>query len=165
GVDVAATDPLAAGEEAGQRRRNVALAVVDPGPVGLAAVVRVAELTGRFRVPRTADGPGEEPLVPRRLGGPVDHPAATLAGIVDLIALLHERGGHQAGREQVERDHTAQGFGARQRGAIEHRERIAVAEAADVYESGADHAEARDAAQGAGDVALAGPRDLLARKD
>ena len=79
GVDVARADPLAAGEEARQRRRDVALAVVEAGPVGLAAVVGVAELEGGLGVPRAADADREEGFVGRRLGGEVDHAAAELA--------------------------------------------------------------------------------------
>ena len=99
-----------------------------------------------------------------RLGGEVDHAAAEFAGIVHRIALLDQRRGDHAGREQVERDDAAQRLGARQRRAVEQRERIAVAEAADVDEAGADHAEAGDAAERAGDVAFAGAGDLLASR-
>ena len=45
---------------------------------------------------------------------------------------------------------------------LSKRQRVAVAEAADEDEAVADHGKAGDALQRAGDVALAGPGDVLA---
>ena len=126
-----------------KRRREVARAVVEAEPVEVAAVIGIAELEGGLAFEADAGADLEEGLARHRRGGEVDHAAAELAGIIDRIALLDERAGDHAGREDVERDDAAQRLGARQRRAVEQRQRIAVAEAADEDEAVADDAKGR----------------------
>ncbi len=107
----------------------------------------------------------EEGLARHGGGGEVDHAAAEFAGIIDRIALLDERRGDHAGRENVERDDAPERLRAGQRQTVEQRERITIAQAAHEDEAVADHGKAGDALQRAGDVAFAGAGDIRAGED
>ena len=153
--------PLAAGKERIERRGVVARTVVETRPVCFGPVIAVARLKRRRGVAAEAAADGYEALVRHRARGEVDHTAAEFAGIVCRIGLLHQRRCQHVGREDVERDDAAERLGARQRQAVEHRQRIAIAETADVDEAGPLDRQTGHAAKCAGDVALTGARDLL----
>src|SRR3546814_12214531 len=53
-------DRLAAGEGGFQERRDVAGAVVESGPIGVAAIIGIAELVRRLAVPADAARKGQE---------------------------------------------------------------------------------------------------------
>ena len=145
GIHVAGAHGLAAGEEARERGRQVAQARVVARPVVLAAVVVVAEIARGLGVAAHADARREERRLRRRQRGQIDHAATEFAGEARRIGLLHQRRCNDIGREQVERDRAAHRLRTRQRRAVEQRQRVAVAETANVDESVADHAQARDA--------------------
>ncbi len=63
--------------------------------------------------------------------------------------------------EKIERNDALERLRARQRRAVEQGQRVAIAQAAHVDEAVADHAQARHATKCAGDIAFAGPGDVL----
>src|SRR3546814_18135635 len=97
---------------------------------------------------------GQEGLARACLGRQIDDAAAEFAGEIRRIAFLDERRIDDVRGEDVERDDALQRFGAGQRRAIEQRERITVAEAADADEADADDAEAGHALETARAIAL-----------
>ena len=157
-------DQARAGRGVADEIGHAARALVEAQPVGLAAEIGIAEFARRRRVGRDRPADRHEVLVGNRLGGEVDDAAAEFARIVDRIGLLDERGPDDRGREDVERHRAAQRLGARQGRTVEQRRGIAIAEAADIDEAAAHDAEAGDASQRAGDIALARARDVLARQ-
>lgn len=164
-IDRARTDPRAAAKEGLQRRGQVALAIVETGPVAAAAVIGIAKMAGRFGIARHAEADRQERIARNRLGGEIDHAAAEFAGIVRRIAFLHQRRGNSAAGEQIERNHPLERFGAfGQRRPVEQRQRITVAKPTDIDIAAADHAEAGNPAQSASDVAFTGAGDLGARQ-
>src|SRR5690606_29912924 len=107
----------------------------------------------------------QEALARDGVGGEIDHAGPDFAGIVHRVALLAERRGGDAAGGEVERNDALERLGAGQRQAVQQRERIAGAEAADVDLGAADQREAGDTAERAGDVAFARPRDLGGGED
>src|SRR3546814_5449188 len=71
---------FAAGERRGKRRRNVARAVVESGPVTVAAIIGIAELVRRLAIPADAARQRHKRFARARLGGQVDDAAAEFAG-------------------------------------------------------------------------------------
>src|SRR3546814_4023546 len=124
-------DRSAAGGGRGEQFRNVAGAVIEAGPVGIAAIIGIAELVRRLAVPADAAREGQEGLARACLGRQIDDAAAEFAGEIRRIAFLDERRIDDVRGEDVERDDALQRFGAGQRRAVEQRERITVAEAAE----------------------------------
>src|SRR3546814_7462765 len=59
-------DRSAAGERRGERFRNIAGAVIEAGPVGIAAIIGIAELVRRLAVPADAAREGQEGLARAR---------------------------------------------------------------------------------------------------
>ena len=164
-VDLEVAHPQAAVEELPQRGRCIARSVVEAEPVEIRTVIVVTG--GKCGLFVAAD-PGadfQEAFVGDGAGGEVDHAAAELAREIGRIGLLHQAGCDHVGREDVQRDHAAQRLRAGEGEAVQQRERIAIAEAADVDEALSLHRKAGDPAQRAGNVAFAGPRDLLAGQD
>ena len=164
-VDRQIVDRAATGEEIGQRRRHIAAAVVEAGPVAARTEIAVAEVAGGLRIAANAGADRQVAFLGHRRGGEVDHAAAEFAGEVGRIALLHQRRCDHVGREDVQRHHAAQRFGAGQRRTVEQRQRIAIAKPAHIDEPAADHAEAGHAAQRAGDVAFTRAGDFGGGQD
>ena len=138
-------DRLAAGERSLEQRRNVAGAVVETGPVGVAAIIGIAKLVRRLAVPADPAAEGQEGFARDRLGREVDHAAAEFAGEICRIALLDERRIDDVRREDVERHNTLQRFGAGQRQTVQQCERVTIAKAANIDKAAADDRQAGDA--------------------
>ena len=164
-VDAGIADARTAVEEALQRRNDVAAAIVEAEPVILRAVIGVALGEGGLLVPADPCGQRDEAFVGDRLGRQIDDAAAEFAGEIRGIGLLHQAGGDDIGRKDVERDDAAQRLGRGQREAVQERQRIAIAEPADIDEAVAHGRKPGHAAQGAGDVAFARSCDGLGGED
>ena len=158
-------DWLAAGKSSFQQRRNIAGAVVEPRPVGVAAIIGIAELVRRLAVPADAAAEGQERFARGRFGREVDHAAAEFAGEVRRIAFLDQRRVDHVRREDIERNDALQRLGAGQRRTVEQRERITVAKAADINKAAADDRQTGDALQRPRNIAFAGARDVGRRQD
>src|SRR3546814_15752467 len=74
----------------GKRRRNVARAVVESGPVTGAAIIGIAELVRRLAIPADAARQRHKRFARARRGGQVDDAAAEFAGKIRRIAFLNE---------------------------------------------------------------------------
>ena len=144
---------------------QVALARIIAEPVGLRAVIGVAELARGLGINAQRSAEGDEILVRNRLGGQVDDTAAELAGIVDRIGLLNQRRPDDGGRKDVQRHRPAQRLGAWQRRSVEQRGGVTVAKAAHEDIAVADDRQAGHAGQCTGDVALTGSCDVRGGKD
>ena len=112
----------------------IAGAVIDADPVGIAAIVKQTLAERSLHIDGCAGANSQEGLVRNSPGAQIDGATAKFAGQVRRVGLLDQHALQGRGREKVQRNHPAQGRGARQWRAVQQRRGIALVQATDVDE-------------------------------